>query len=96
MFLIPLPTPLFCSPAFYCRYAFVGDEDYVGTGIGCVVRAKPGSLRQETLECFSIDAIDCDAPELDFEEVVSNVICLQSKEGILKFEVDPNNKDSKE
>lgn len=76
----------------FCSYPFVGKEDYVGSGTGCVLKAKPHSstpadFKQDSLECISLDWSECDAPEYEFEEVLSNVISLTSKAGNFAFEV---------
>lgn len=74
------------------RYPIDKESDHVGCGIGCRVRIKPGScslveFQQDSLECFSLDWAECDVPKLCFEEICCKVINLQSKAGVLKFDV---------
>lgn len=72
------------------RYPFVGEHDRVCSGIGCLVTTLPGStspldFEPGSLESFSRSSVN--APRREFEEVVSNLICLKSKVGMLDFEV---------
>ena len=73
-------------------YEVPSDErDSVGSGIGCVVRAKPGScspreLKEKHLKCSSLEwTADSAVPEYYMEEVISNLICLQSAVGYMTF-----------
>ena len=72
-------------------YEVPPERDSVRSGIGCVVRAKPGScspqeLKEEHLKCLSLEwTEDSAVPEYYMEEVISNLICLQSAVGSMTF-----------
>jgi len=79
------------------RYQLNEEDDKLGSGIACIVRACPErvtSLKKEQLLCTSVDWRVNRYPVDENEELVSTMICLRPTDGVdMELEVPDDKSD---